>query len=111
MSELTVEEEILALVSRKTGLPQSALKPEQRLLHDLGLDGDDAVELFLDVSRQFRVEFGGLRIENHFRPEPNIFTIFRTSSRRAQEIAGKAPITIADLIAAVKAGRWPDETT
>jgi hypothetical protein len=100
------ERAVLNAVSRKTGIPVYRLSLEDRLLQDLGIDGDDAAELLMDVSRAHGLDLSGLEFDRHFRSEPSLFSIFRYPSAKQRELAEKAPITIADMIRAVRAGRW-----
>jgi len=99
-------EEVIAVVSRKTGIPVSRLSLNNRLLHDLGVDGDDAAELFLELERVFGLDLGSFRGERYFRSEPHLFNIFRRPSAQRMDIEGKVPVTISDLVDAVEHGRW-----
>jgi hypothetical protein len=80
---------------------------EQRLLQDLGIHGDDASELLLDLSSQFGVDLTALNFEKHFRPEPNLFSVLRLPSVKRREHAEKTPVSIRDLIVAANTGKWP----
>lgn len=98
---------ILSIVSRRSGIPAAKLSLEQRLLQDLGIDGDDATELLLDLSREFGVDLNALKIEKHFRSEPNLFSVWRSPSVKRKEYSEKTPVTIHDLIVAANTGKWP----
>jgi acyl carrier protein len=98
---------ILSIVSRRSGIPAAKLSLEQRLLQDLGIDGDDASELLLDLSGQFGVDLTALNFEKHFRPEPNLFSVLRSPLVKQKERADKIPVTIRDLIVAANTGKWP----
>ena len=70
------------------------------------MDGDDAVELFIELSKRYEIDLSTLDITKHFRPEPNLFSVLRFPSTKRAELAAKRPITIADLIQAVRSGKW-----
>jgi len=66
-----LEERIIAFTAEETGLKPEKIRLDCRLLHDLGMDGDDAVEFFEKFSETFHVDLAVLR-ENwrqHFGPE------------------------------------------
>jgi hypothetical protein len=98
---------VLAIVSRFTGKPPSSLDLEDRLLQDLGVDGDDAVEILIALSRDLNADMSALVVEKYFRPEPDITTVFRSRAKVRAELAEKIPVRIRDLVLAVDTGRWP----
>jgi hypothetical protein len=106
MSRRNLEEEILQVVSDKTGVPTHRLALQDRLLQDLKIDGDDAADLLINLATAHRVDMSGLDFTKHFRPEPNLLSILRKSSTKKRELAQKVPVTIKDLVQAVYAGKW-----
>lgn len=52
--------EVRGLLIEKHGVPISDVTPEARLLHDLGVDGDDAAELFHNLQLRFRTDYNAL---------------------------------------------------
>jgi acyl carrier protein len=56
-------------VSEELGVPAARIKPETRLLHDLGVDGDDAGDLLHHFSARFHVDLSAFRFSWHFGPE------------------------------------------
>ena len=101
------QQSVLQLIHRKTGIPLARLSAQDRLLQDLGIDGDDASDLLLELSRVFRVDMTTLEMRKHFRSEPNLFSVFRFPKTTKEELKEKVPVTIADLIRAVDNGKWP----
>jgi len=97
---------VFDIISRKTGIPISKLSLQQRLLQDLGIDGDDAAEVFIELSKVCAINLDTLQLEKYFRPEPNLFSVLRLPSSRRAELEEKLPVTIADLIHALDRGRW-----
>ncbi|MEQ1884006.1 MAG: DUF1493 family protein [Bryobacteraceae bacterium] len=80
-----LEERIIAFVSKETGIKPSAIHASSRLLQDLGIDGDDAGELFEKFGTQFGVDLSPLEPHwsKHFGPEaggPSIGFLFLTGA-------------------------------
>ena len=69
MSEL--DEQVIALVAKELGVPVSNLTASSRLLEDLGMDGDDAVEFFRAFEERFSPGLEPLyhHWAKHFGPE------------------------------------------
>lgn len=63
--------EVINLVAHERGLPRDKLKLSDRLLHDLGMDGDDAVDFFDNVHQRFGTDLTHLHEHwsEHFGPE------------------------------------------
>lgn len=85
------------MLANKSGIKPESILPDHRLLQDLGIDGDDAVELINSIARRFQIDMTGFDIEAYFRSEPNLFSIFRRRSRVLRELALKVPLTVRDL--------------
>ena len=72
-----VEEQILAFTAKLLGTKKDDLSWNSRLLQDLGMDGDDAVEFFKQFGQKFNVNLEDLYAHWHkyFSPEgsPIIF--------------------------------------
>jgi acyl carrier protein len=50
---MSTEQEVIALVAKRTGRPES-ITPE-KTFYQLGIDGDDAVELIDELCRRYQV--------------------------------------------------------
>lgn len=63
--------EVLAMLAKERGLPLEKISPSSRLLQDLGMDGDDAVDFFLSVQQRFGTDLTALQARwgDHFGPE------------------------------------------
>lgn len=107
--------DLVAFISRETGVPSAELRPQTTLFGDLGVDSDDADELFLDFAKRFHVDLAGLELRRHFGSEG--FTLlqlllFPVSLLRhflpgeIHQKAGLEPITLADLHRSAMARRW-----
>lgn len=61
--------DVIALVEAKIGRQKAQIARETCLEKDLGLTGDDAVELLLEYSQKFGVDISKLDIRKYFTPE------------------------------------------
>ena len=66
-----IEQSILAFVAKETGHNPKRLALNSRLVHDLGVDGDDAVELFEKFGEKYGVDLTALfqNWDQYFVPE------------------------------------------
>jgi hypothetical protein len=95
-------------VSVEIGVPAARIKPESRLLHDLGVDGDDAGDLLQHFSARFHVDISAFQFSRHFGPEAGwnpLYFIYRCLFARRRE-PDDLPVTIQDLAEAAEAGVW-----
>ena len=94
-------------VSEELGVPATRIKPETRLLHDLGVDGDDAGDLLQHFSARFHVDLSAFRFSWHFGPEAGwsplyfLYCFFFARGRHRD-----LPVTIQDLAEAADVGAW-----
>ncbi len=83
---------------------------ESTLLGDLGLDGDDAWEVFEKLQSKFGVDISSFEFERHFRCEPcfkGVFYFLRKLKYRNEHVAAcKEPVTIAQLVNACEKKVW-----
>lgn len=65
------QSEIMGLVAHERGLPREKVHLSDRLLHDLGMDGDDAVDFFNSVHERFGTDLTHLHEQwsHYFGPE------------------------------------------
>jgi hypothetical protein len=83
---------VTAAIGNISGQTREEIRPEARLREDLGIAGDDGHELFVLLHERFEMDWTGLDLRLHF----------GDAGQAAQSL------TVAALIAALKAGRWPD---
>ena len=71
MARRDYQAEVIDLVARERGLPPEKVHLSHRLLQDLGMDGDDAVDFFNSVNERFGTDLTHLREQwgQHFGPE------------------------------------------
>jgi len=60
---------IINMLRDEQGISPAKLRPSARLLHDLGLDGDDAHDFFLRLHERFGTDFTGLDWPEFFNSE------------------------------------------
>ena len=103
----SLNEKVLQLVAKKTGLQLAKLTMDSRLLHDLGVDGDDAAELLTSFADEFRVDMTTFRFSKHFRPEPSLLDLISfLRSPHQDDLSTKIPITLRDLADAATIRTW-----
>ena len=105
MNDVTYEA-IRELVTARSVRSVARLTPETRLLHDLGIDADDAFELFLVFAKRFGVDLSAMHWPDYFGHEGD--ALGRAISRFAGGAAAvdKLPVTLHDLAEAAAAKRW-----
>lgn len=66
-----VASEVVEMLAKERGLSPAKIEPSSRLLQDLGMDGDDAVDFFISLQKRFGTDFSALREQwsDHFGPE------------------------------------------
>lgn len=95
---------VVGIVARKAGVAPKQVTMNTRLLHDLGIDGDDAVETILEISKQCSVDVSEFKTSNYFRSEPSLLSLLRFlgSNKRVEDMP---PLTVKDLVNAVRRGK------
>lgn len=63
--------ELVEMLAKERGLAPAKIDVSSRLLQDLGMDGDDAVDFFISVQERFGTDLTALheRWSDHFGPE------------------------------------------
>ncbi|MEO6091560.1 MAG: DUF1493 family protein [Novosphingobium sp.] len=97
------EEVVFSVLARRSGLERSQISGHSRLVQDLKLDGDDAIDALLEISKQCNMEIAAFDTSLYFRPEPNLLSIFRSKS------APKRQMTVEQLVSAARQGRLTSE--
>src|SRR5687768_14916691 len=110
-----LDEAVKAFIARECSGRVERIRLDTTLFGDLGIDGDDADELFAAFSREFDVDLTELELSKHFGPEGlplNPWKVFqswlRYISRKGtpEERAGVIPITVAQLVESARSKRW-----
>jgi hypothetical protein len=84
---------------------ESPLKRQTRLRCDLGIDGEEATDFFIEFKNRFDVDLSQLDIREYFNPE--VGGLFDVVSWFVNEPEPAAhDITLGDLEKVVELGRW-----
>jgi acyl carrier protein len=96
---------VLNVLARKTGADANKISMESRLLHDLGLDGDDAIEAIQEISDKCSIDIAGFSPTEYFRSEPSLLSLlWFLPSQKRDRLSEKRPITVRQLIDAARKG-------
>jgi Protein of unknown function (DUF1493) len=97
---VTQQDQIVEFTALQTGVRRAKVTLSTRLLQDLRMDGDDAVDFFESFGETFNVDLERLWLHwpHYFGPEG----LFQGLPFRGLELE----ITVQDLIDSAQAGRW-----
>jgi len=105
-----MDDAIKLIVSNEANVALDKVTDSSTLLGDLKVDGDDAWEIFEQCHDKFKLDLTGFDFNKYFRCEPclkGFIYIYRKIKYREEHIAAKKiPITVSQLIAACKNGKW-----
>lgn len=105
---MSIEQEVIEFVARKTGKSRAKITRE-KTLYDLGIDGDDAVELIDELCTRYQVPVEGVDLRKYIGPE-GAFTVadhvFNAVARRGS--SERKELKISDLIKTAEDRRWFD---
>lgn len=83
---------------------------DTELYRDLGIYGDEIVDLIWWLNKEFGVQTNIDPFVYAPRESP-FFTLFRTIRKVLGKETRYKSLKVADILAAIEARRWPDETT
>ena len=113
---------VCGLVSGQSGVPETEITLETRLVEDLGMAGDDGDELLQAFAAEFGVDMSGMAPLNYFGdegtglPVPSLVPLaaflipsFRASVLRASR--GRRALNLRSLVASARTRHWvtPDQ--
>jgi acyl carrier protein len=105
---MSTEQEVIALVAKKTGRPESGITPE-KTFYQLGIDGDDAVELIDDLCKRYQVPVEGIDLRKYIGPESGFGLLSHIfNAARGKGTAERKDLKIGDLIKTAETRRWFD---
>lgn len=98
---------VVRLVAKYTCKSIGEISAESRLLYDLGIEGDDAIECLNAYCQAFGIDAQDIKVSSYFTSESDFFNPlwFLQSSRQARMV-GKMPLTIMDLALAAQLRKW-----
>lgn len=99
------EELVVSVLSRRSGLAKERVTLGTRLVEDLKLDGDDAVDALLEISKGCSMDVSGFDSSLYFRSEPTLLSLFRFLPSQKKRAVPKQPITVGELVDAARRGR------
>lgn len=103
---MNAEEKVFAILERRCGLGRDQISKESRLVQDLKLDGDDAIDTLLEVSKACSMDISSFDSSEYFRSELSLLSVFRKLiATRAPHQEAKKAITVGQLIEAARRGR------
>ena len=95
---------IEVFLSEETGISVSDISIKSDLLKDLGIDGDDAVELIVKFGKKFDVDIQKFNYQDYFGLEGAFCPLFLLMPSWWKRKHIKS-LTVSDLIDAVKKGK------
>jgi acyl carrier protein len=106
---MTTEQEVIALVARKTGRPEHSITPE-KTFYQLGIDGDDAIELIDELCRRYQVPAEKVDLNKYIGPEGGglLNHILYAVSHKNRSSEERKELRICDLIKTAEDRRWFD---
>lgn len=98
---------VTAFIAHRLHVRLETLLPDTRLREDLGVDGDDAIELLADFAATFGVAMTDFCFARYFGPEASFNPVYYAYILLAKKRQAETfPITISALVIAVAAQRW-----
>lgn len=100
--------DVRAFLCETCRVSRESLTPSTRLLHDLGIDGDDAVEILTDFGKRFGVDLSSFPFQRYFGSEVGAGIRWLVRKVHGRDAIRLASITLQDLLDAANQGRWLD---
>lgn len=107
--EERLQQKVFALIAANQGIKLKDISLSKSINLDLGVDGDDAVELLLAYSGEFHVDIEPLGEEwdRYFGAQPSLRTALRRiASFGSRKRDPKLPLPVSRLVASARAGKW-----
>ena len=102
-----LERQVLEFLAHQWRVPIATLTPHTSLVDDLGIGGDDAVELMEAYVERFSIDCQGFNFDDYFPCEGfDLIGIIISLFRPTKHLK---PITVSMLIDSAHAGRWLDQ--
>jgi acyl carrier protein len=107
--DMSLEDDVIALVSRKTGISSVKITPE-KTFYQLGIDGDDAVELIAELCDRYQVPTNQIDLTEYIGPEGGFGVINHLFNAIIGDGgAAQKELRIGDLIKTAQDRRWFDQ--
>jgi hypothetical protein len=95
--------ELVAFIRNKVGEHEMPITRETLIEDDLGVTGDDAAELLMELSNKYNFNIANFKFRNYFYDEPGILDVIGLNSQKVK------PFTVGYLEKAIIAGRLDEE--
>jgi acyl carrier protein len=102
---ISPEEQVVSVLVRRSGLGEEKVTPDARLVEDLKLDGDDAVDALLEISKKCSMDVSGFDSTRYFRSEPTLLSLLPFLPSEKKRAEPKQSLTVGTLIEAARNGR------
>jgi len=99
-------EQVRDFVCQEWRVSPEGLTPSSRLLHDLGIDADDAEEVLAAFGKRFGVDLAAFPFQRHFGSEVGAGARWAVRKILGGDAVRLSPVTLQDLIDAANRGRW-----
>lgn len=99
---------VIDFVANFVGVDSTEISVSTKLREDLGLAGEDAVELFFEFSKRFKVDISAVNVVAVFGGEypATFFGLLNNFLRKSRIDKSKGDVTVKELIEAVNVGRF-----
>jgi len=95
--------ELVAFIRNKAGEHEMPITRETLIEDDLGVTGDDAAELLIELSKKYNFDIAKFKFRNYFYDEPSILDVIGINNRKVK------PFAVGYLEKAIIAGRLDEE--
>jgi len=96
---------VIHLVAEQTGVAPSSITSSTRIAEDLGVDGDDASDLFSAFASRFHVDLADFDFTRHFGPEAGWSPLYALHCLFSGRVRTE-PVTVGRLAEAAESGAW-----
>ncbi|WGL16667.1 DUF1493 family protein [Microbulbifer bruguierae] len=102
-----MEPEIIKFLSEFTAIKPEKISGDTLVNFDLGVDGDDGVELLQEYAKKFNVDIGGIS-ESYFGPEgvPLLWPFNFIRLLLGYRPSSLVPLPVSQLVKSAEAGKW-----
>ncbi len=110
MTDVDFRECVIAVIARKAGVAPEQVSLSAKLVQDLHIDGDDAVDAILEISKRCSIDVSGFDASKYFRSEPSLLSLLPfLPSQKRDRLEQKRPLTVGELVEAARQRKVPTE--
>ncbi|MFU7527617.1 DUF1493 family protein [Qipengyuania sp. ASV99] len=97
-TDADAEELVVSVIARRSGRKFCEISRGLRLVQDLKLDGDDAIDALLEISKVTGLSLDGFQADMYFHSEPSLLSLFKAKE------GPKAELTVGQIVSAATSG-------